>query len=250
MSKFFHIQAHPDALIQQFAAWLAGYVRQVLASQPRFALCLSGGNTPKALYQLLALPDMAALIDWEKVEIFWGDERFVPANDPRNNARMAHDNLLDHVPIPAAQVHAIPTENISPEQSAAAYAALLHRCFDDRIHSFDLVLLGLGDDAHTLSLFPGDAVAQASTDWATSLWQGSQQMHRVTLTPSVVNRAACVAFLVTGAAKIYAVQQTIHANTDTLRYPAQLIDNQGELHWWLTEDALSGEKLGVGVAKL
>jgi 6-phosphogluconolactonase len=233
-----HQYSTATALVPAFAEWMVAHIDQTLQRQDRFTLCLSGGSTPKALHQLLATPEFSSRVDWSKLHIFWGDERFVPFADERNNARMAYDTLLDLVPIPRYHIHKMATEGTDAPQSAAAYAALLHQYFDNQPFTFDLVLLGMGDDAHTLSLFPGEAVIDETTAWTASLWLQSQQMHRVTLTAPLVNQAAAVAFLVTGSSKRYALQQVWHGPKDVHRFPAQIIAPKGELHWWVDDAAV------------
>ncbi|TAD86878.1 MAG: 6-phosphogluconolactonase [Bacteroidetes bacterium] len=236
-----HQYSSANALVDAFAEWLVTDIAQTLLRQKRYALCLSGGSTPKALHQLLATPAFASRIDWSKLHIFWGDERFVPFSDERNNARMAYDTLLNFVPIPPHYIHCMDTSTATAEQSALAYASILHQYFNDTPFTFDLVLLGMGDDAHTLSLFPGQPVIDEAQNWTASLWLQSQQMHRVTLTAPVVNRAAAVAFLVTGSSKRPALHKVWHGTKDVMRYPAQIIaPHSGNLHWWV-DDAAVGE---------
>src|SRR5690349_8314047 len=154
-----HIHKDTNELSIAVADWMAGYITSTLEKKGRFTLALSGGSTPKLLHTILAGPPYKERIDWSRLHIFWGDERAVPFEDERNNARMAFDTLLDHVPVPKNQVHVMRTD-ISPEQSSAEYDQLLHRYFDGSGVTFDLVLLGMGDDGHTLSLFPGTDIVQ------------------------------------------------------------------------------------------
>ena len=195
--------------------------------------------------------------------MFWGDERFVPFNDSRNNAKMGFDNLLNHVPVPKEQIHVMQTENITPEKSAKAYEEILKKYFPEatnyklrtvselqttnyklqtgnrELKTFDLVLLGMGDDGHTLSLFPGKTdVIHETKKWCTSLWLESQNMYRITLTHPVVNNAAAIAFLVTGNAKAKALYEVLKGNYDPDLYPSQIIKPvNGELHWFADEAA-------------
>ncbi len=149
-----HIFDNPEALSENLADWICNLVEETLKEQQSFSLVLSGGGTPKILYQKLASEKYKSRIDWEHVRIFWGDERVVPFNDERNNAKMAFDLLLNHVNVPASQIHIMRTD-IEPNFAVAEYGKMLHTYFDSTPHSFDLVLLGMGDDGHTLSLFPG-----------------------------------------------------------------------------------------------
>ncbi len=234
-----HISKDNNALSIEVANWMVDYIAATLQQQNRFTLVLSGGSTPQKLNTLLAAAPYKDKIDWNRLHIFWGDERFVPFEDDRNNAKMAFDTLLNHVPVPAAQIHVMRTD-IDPEASAAAYANILADYFttdDPDSTSFDLVLLGMGDDGHTLSLFPGTHVMHIEDRLTTSLFLKQQDMYRITLTAPIVNRAACVAFLVSGAGKAPALQQVIEGDYQPDLYPSQVIQPNGELHWFVDEAA-------------
>ena len=236
-----HVRIHenPEALTQAVADWLVGYVGEVLQRQERFTLALSGGSTPQALYELLAKSHYRERIAWEKVHVFWGDERYVPFSDPRNNARMAFDALLDHVPIPVGQIHVMQT-NVIPRASATAYENLLHTYFDATATTFDLVLLGLGDDGHTLSLFPGTAVVREEQAWVKAYYLDAQEMYRLTLTAPVVNRADCVAFLVTGSKKAGVLKAVLKGPYQPDVYPSQRIKpGNGNLIWFVDKAVMA-----------
>jgi 6-phosphogluconolactonase len=254
-----HIFENIDALSKTVADWMIEHINKTLQQQDRFILVLSGGSTPKKLHELLASSDYKNKIDWSKLHIFWGDERFVPFNDDRSNAKMCFDTLLNYVPIPKEQIHRMQTENITPEDSAKAYQEVLKKYFPQAIElqdksknsklktqnsehkTFDLVLLGMGDDGHTLSLFPGKTeVIHEIKKLCTSLWLESQNMYRVTLTNPIVNHAAAVAFLVTGNSKAKALHEVLKGNYNPDIYPSQIIKPaNGELHWFVDEAAAS-----------
>ena len=252
-----NISKNIDELSDQFATWMISYINTVLQKQDRFTIALSGGSTPKKLYQLLATEKFKNKIDWKKLHVFWGDERYVPYNDDRNNAKMAFDVLLNHVPIPLAQIHEMST-NIEPYISARQYEKILHQYFspaapsaslqrpegsrlrtpDSEPTTFDLVLLGLGDNAHTLSLFPGYEIIHEKHAWVISVFLKEQNMHRITLTAPVVNIANRVAFLVSGQDKMDAVSHVLLNDYSPDLYPAQVIKPvNGELYWFLDEAA-------------
>jgi len=232
-----HISKDIEALSKYFADWLVSYIQEVLSKQDRFTIALSGGNTPKKLYQLLATDIYKNQINWERLHFFWGDERYVPFADERNNAKMAFEALLDQVPVVKEQVHIIQTD-IAPEESATAYEKLLHSFFDVQPYTFDMVLLGLGDNAHTLSLFPGYEVVREHTKWVSTFYLKEQEMYRITLTPPVVNKAARVAFLVSGGDKAAAVYHIIASEHDPDLYPGQIIQPfNGEIYWFCDEAA-------------
>ena len=228
-----------EALSNAAATFIADSIVATLRTKDRYTIALSGGSTPKRLHQILAGSPYKEQIDWTKLHIFWGDERAVPFEDSRNNAKMAFDTLLDLVPVPPAQIHVMRTD-ISPEQSAAEYEKILHRYFDATPTSFDLVLLGMGDDGHTLSLFPGTAVIHEETRWATAFFLKAQDMYRITLTKTIVNKSACVAFLTAGNAKAHALKEVLEGAYNPDLYPSQVIKPIGQLHWFVDEAAAAG----------
>jgi 6-phosphogluconolactonase len=221
-----------------------------IAIRGRFFLALSGGSTPKPLYTLLATPPVAMRIDWSRVHVFWGDERCVPPNDPRSNYRMAREALLDHLPLPSANVHRIRGEE-DPAQAAAAYEELLRGFFGGieipAKTSFDLVLLGMGADGHTASLFPGSAAARETHRWVVASPGPQPESWRVTLTPVLINAADHVTFLVSGAEKADRLKEVLEDRLPN-PLPAQLIQpKHGALHWMI--DAAAATRLGGRCAK-
>jgi len=231
------IKKDSKELSEEFAVWITNYIEKKLAKQDIFTLVLSGGSTPKKLYHLLASEKFKNKIDWKRIHFFWGDERYVPFDDDKNNAKMAFETLLDHVSVVKENIHMMRTD-ISAAQSASEYEKILHKYFPDKNKTFDLVLLGLGDNAHTLSLFPGEDVVNEKEKWASSFYLKEQEMHRITLTAPVVNAASCVVFLVTGADKAASVKHVIDDEHNPDLYPAQVIQPfNGELYWWLDKPA-------------
>jgi 6-phosphogluconolactonase len=244
-----HVYKDGEALSQAAAKWIAHRIATTLRSADRFTIALSGGSTPKRLHQILAAAPYTVRsghtagggvgeeqIDWSKLHVFWGDERAVPFEDSRNNAKMAFDTLLDFVPVPREQIHVMRTD-ISPEQSAAEYEKILHHYFDNTPYGFDLVLLGMGDDGHTLSLFPGMPIVHETEAWAKSFWLPAQDMSRITLTKTIANRSAAVAFLTEGSKKAHALKEVLEGAYDPDHYPSQEIRPSGELHWFVDEAA-------------
>ncbi|CAN5311595.1 6-phosphogluconolactonase [soil metagenome] len=240
-----HISPNTNELSKEVADWMVEYINKTLQKQDRFTLVLSGGSTPKKLHEMLASDAYKNKIDWSKIHFFWGDDRFVPFNDERNNAKMAFDTLLNHVPVVKEHIHVMQTENILPEDSAKAYEKILLEYFPEvqnsQLTTFDLVILGMGEDGHTLSLFPGKtAVIHETEKLCTSLWLEAQDMYRVTLTHPIVNQSAAVAFLVTGSNKVKALHQVLKGIYNPDLYPSQIIKPKGELHWFLDEAAAQG----------
>lgn len=248
-----HIANNTTELSTQAAGFIVEHINATLQKQSKFTIALSGGSTPKALHQLLASDAYKNRINWSRVHVFWGDERFVPFSDERNNAKMAFDTLLNKVPVLKEHIHVMQTENITPEESAQTYEKILHDYFplvhthhDDNVpdntphFTFDLIILGMGDDGHTLSLFPGKPVIHEVDKWATAFYLDEQAMYRVTLTHPVANHSACVMFLVAGAGKAKALKEVLEGKYNPNVYPSQIIKPKGELHWFLDEAAASG----------
>lgn len=245
-----HVSENADALSKDYANWLVDYIGKTLQHQQRFTIALSGGSTPKKLHELLATEEYKNKIDWSKLHVFWGDERFVPFEDERNNAKMAYDTLLNHVPVPASQIHVMRTD-ISPQDAAADYEKLLNAYFvpaEDPgagFHfTFDLIILGMGDDGHTLSLFPGLPIIDETKRWVSAFWLEAQDMYRITLTHPVANQAKCVTFLATGAKKAKVLKEVLQGETNVHLYPSQIIQpERGELHWFIDSDAAASLQL-------
>jgi 6-phosphogluconolactonase len=231
-----HIYKDADAVCETLAAWIVQLINKTLEVKEKFTWALSGGETPKKLYQLLASDQFSIKINWSRIHIFWGDERVVPFSDERGNARMAFDNLLDHVKVPSSQIHKIWTD-IQPQDAAKNYEKLLHVFFDDKQSTFDLALIGMGDDGHTLSLFPNSEILNDDIGWVMTENKKQKGMKRITLMPSVINKSAAVVFLVTGEKKAKILQEVI-TNPSSKKYPAQLIQpSNGELHWFIDTEA-------------
>ena len=235
------IEVYPDleSLSRAAAALLVRQANLAVAARGRFSVALAGGATPRRTYELLAAPPFKDQAPWDRMHIFWGDERCVPLNDSRSNARLAKEAWLDRVPIPADQIHPL---NCAEDPAAAArqYEAQLREFFAGQPPILDLVLLGLGEDGHTASLFPGTAVLKESERWAAPVYLDGADLYRVTLTAPLINQAAVVAFLVAGGAKAGVLREVLHGPRAPARLPAQLIQPpHGEL-LWLTDLAAAG----------
>lgn len=192
----------PDAFARGVADWL---LATAVAKQGRFAVALSGGETPRPIYELLATDSYRDQFPWSQTHWFWGDERFVPHTDKRSNYNMTKAAMLARAPIPEANIHPVPTEGITPEAAAAQYEAELKAFYgadrlDDAKPLFDVQLLGLGPDGHTASLFPGTEVLKERHKWVAPVLDGKLEP-RITLTYPAVGSAACVAFLAAGKEK-------------------------------------------------
>ncbi len=235
-----HIFKDREEMSDQLALWMCDAIENSLKNQEYFTLVLSGGETPKLLFKKLASDEFRNRINWKRIHIFWGDERVVPFSDERNNARMAFEILIDHIDIPVTQVHIIRTD-IEPNFAVDEYRKLLHTFFDHTSQSFDLVLLGMGDDGHTLSLFPDSPIIQENEHWVNAVFSKKQEMYRITLMPLLVNRAARIAFMVDGEKKAKVLQNVLEGEYVPAKLPAQIIKPEGgELHWFLDEAAAKG----------
>jgi 6-phosphogluconolactonase len=229
-----------EALSRAAAELFARQAQEAAAQRGRFSVALSGGNTPKRTYELLAQPPLRDQVPWPQVHVFWGDERCVPPADPRSNYRMARQALLDHVPIPAAQVHRVAGEK-PPQQAAADYQLDVQQFFQGAPPRFDLVYLGLGDNGHTASLFPNTPVLQERQRWVAEVYVAEQSMYRVTMTALLLNQAALVAFIVSGAGKAGVLPEVIEGPPDTQRLPAQLIQPAPGQLLWLVDRAAAAK---------
>ncbi len=226
-----------NELILEFANWLIADIQQTLVNSDKYTIALSGGSTPTDLFKLLVSETYSKQINWQKIHVFWGDERDVPFDDDRNNAKHAFNILLSHVPIPANQIHVMETI-FSADVAARKYDQLLHMYFDRKPNSFNLVMLGMGDDGHTLSLFPGTKVVNEDVKWVTAFFLEAQNMNRITITAPITNKAVNVCFLVAGKSKAPALKEVLFGAYQPNIYPSQRIKpTNGHLHWFIDADA-------------
>jgi len=221
---------NPEALARGVAQWLLGAVRERGGT---CAVCLSGGSTPRRLYEVLAVPPVVTRFAWDDAHWFWGDERFVPPDHPDSNFRMVEEALLSVAPIPRENIHPVPTEGLSLADAAAAYEAVLKNFYgEDHLDPgrplFDVTLLGLGGDGHTASLFPGDPALDENERWVVGVErQGIGP--RITLTYPALNSSRTVAFLVTGARKREVLARALAGDA---QLPAARIRPIGDIVWF------------------
>jgi 6-phosphogluconolactonase len=263
----------PDALAEAVARHIVQRARTAISASGWFMLALSGGSTPRAAYLRLATGDLARKLDWQRTHVLWSDERCVPPDDPRSNYRMARETLLDRVPIPPRQIHRIRGED-DPEKAADDYERelrLLLSCHPERsegagtplpvnasrsgsfaepalsaaeglrmTNGLDLVLLGLGEDGHTASLFPGQAVMHEKRRWVLATPAPDGTIWRVTLTPPPINAARNVTFVVSGESKAARLQEVLEGPFTPDVLPAQTIrPTKGRLLWMMDQGAAS-----------
>jgi len=230
----------PDAaaVAQAAADRFVALARSAVAANGQFTVALSGGSTPKTMFaRLIDQP-----VDWASVHVFWGDERCVSPEDVDSNYRMACEALLNHVPVPEQNVHRMQGE-INPTQAASNYTAELRAMFG-RVEwpRFDLILLGLGTDAHTASLFPGTGVIHEEQRWVVGHFVESLKAYRITLTPPVINHAENVIFLVAGTDKAAALQSVLEPSLiDPDQFPAQIVRPVAGTLTWLIDQAAAAQ---------
>jgi 6-phosphogluconolactonase len=219
----------PEELAEAAARDFASRAREAINERGRFAVALAGGSTPKAAYEVLAR-DYAGALDWSKVHVFFGDERTVPPDHEDSNYRMAYEALLSRVPV--GSVHRMRGE-LPPEEAAAAYEEELREFFGpDDVPRFDLILCGLGEDGHTLSLFPETAALDITDRWVVANPVLKLETTRLTLTIPVLNASRAVTFLVAGEGKADVLKQILEGDADPRAYPAKLVNpKSGDLTW-------------------
>jgi len=239
-----HVFKNPAELSKTAAELFAQAAREAVRENGRFTVALTGGSSPVQLYTLLTQKPYVNQIPWEKLFVFWGDERWVPLTDDRSNYKMALDTLLSKVPVLPSQIYPMWSKEASPEEFAQQYENQLHQQFNNSAPQFDLILLGMGDDGHTASLFPGTSVLEEKDKWVQAYFLEPQQMHRITLTAPLINQAKKILFLTYGEKKAHALYEVLEGERNPTKYPSQLIQpQQGETRW-LVDDAAAKKLLG------
>ncbi|MBO3461616.1 6-phosphogluconolactonase [Aetokthonos hydrillicola Thurmond2011] len=244
MNKKVEVVGDQQALIARSLELILSKIETAIEQHGRFTIALSGGSTPKPLYEAIATQNLP----WDKIHVFWGDERYVPADHPDSNQLMAHRAWLGRVDIPTANIHPMPTSDQDPADAVAKYEQHLQEFFHSSPGEFpalDVILLGMGDDAHTASLFPHTEALKVRDRLITV---GNKDGNpRLTFTYPFINAANCVMFVVAGANKRSALAHVFASVADDFTYPSRLIQPQGELWWLLDKDA--GSELKQDVAK-
>lgn len=215
------IFADPEELAKEVARELAEELASRLSAKPTVGLVLAGGSTPRGVYAALASPELVGVVDWSRVRVYFGDERAVGPDDPRSNFRMASEALLSHVPVAAPHVHRIRGEE--PLAAAEEYERILRADAEEHAPVFDLLLLGLGEDGHTASLFPGRSAVHESKRWVVAEAVPALGETRITLTPVVLNTAESIVFLVAGAAKAAPLEKWLERGGDVSTFPSLAI---------------------------
>jgi len=237
MHKIVEVLPDKTALIQRSLEVVLSKMQAAIQERGKCTIALAGGGTPKPLYEALAGQNLP----WDKIHVFWGDERYVAADHPDSNQGMARKAWLDKVEIPGANIHPMPTDGGMPAEDAEKHQAQLQEFFgiaEGEFPSFDVILLGIGDDAHTASLFPHTEALQVQDKLVTVGNKDGQP--RITFSAPLINHAHCVMFIVAGEGKRPALAQIFAAEADPLTYPSRLIQPQGEL-WWLLDESAGQE---------
>jgi len=232
----------PQELFEAAAEVVVRTANAAVEQSGRFTIALSGGSTPKSLFHLLATNARTSL-PWDRTFFFWGDERHVPPTDPESNYRMADEAMLSKIPVAAANVFRVPAENPDAGAAAEAYEQMLRKFFalsPGQMPRFDLILLGMGPDGHTASLFPGTAALAEKSRLVVANWVEKFKTHRITFTLPVLNAAGCVAFLVSGTDKAPALKAVLEGDAPGEQYPSKLVEpTEGKLLWLVDRAAAS-----------
>jgi 6-phosphogluconolactonase len=231
-----NILVFPDTekLTHAAADYIVKIAQESIASHGRFTFALSGGTTPKKLYGLLATEPYRSQIDWERVEIFWSDERCVPPDDAESNYHLAQEVMLSKLPLPASQIHRMPADDADRAAAAEKYSHEMQRVFGEALPHFDLIQLGMGPEGHTASLFPHQPSLYEQQRQVMSVTVPKPPPPRLTFTPPVLNAAWHILFLVTGSEKADAIQAVQEGDYQPDEYPAQIVQpTQGEITWML-----------------
>lgn len=226
---------------ESVAAFIVDLAKAEIDKKNSFSLVLTGGKTPRILYERLAQPTFRDQINWQKTSIFWGDERCVPPTHPDSNYALAHEYLLSKTDIPFKNIYRIPAELSSPKAGAETYEETLQEFFHSikrlvSFPSFDLILLGMGQDGHIASLFPDSAALREDKHWVAVVDEkvGSPRVSRITLTLPVINQAKCVLFLIAGPEKQKVAQAIFDGPEDnSAKYPAAMVRPVGRLFWFI-----------------
>ena len=232
-----------EELLNSMSEFFFTKANQRITDNKSYTVALSGGSTPNVLYQYLATHHASAP-EWAHTHVFWGDERPVPIDHPDSNAGMTKKALLDHVPIPDDHINPI-FGNLRPDIAALQYEELLQEFFQGHSPKFDFIMLGMGADGHTASLFPHVPFPQKVMTWVKEVWVENLDTYRITLTPQLINQAECIAFLAYGEKKAEALYEVLEGESNTEKYPAQLISaDDGELHWFVDHKAAAWLRKG------
>lgn len=240
-----HVFSDNASFVQGAADFIVDVAAKAITERGRFTIALSGGSTPKPIYARLGSPEYQNRVDWSKVHVFFGDERCVPPDDTKSNYRMTREAWFDHAALPAENLHRIRGED-DPALEALRYEQEIARLYRTaQFPPFDLILLGMGDNGHTASLFPGTAALRETVRWVVPQYVEVMQTWRVTFTAPLINAARHAAFMAEGAGKAQMLWNVLEGPFQPDVWPSQLIQpSNGELHWLV--DAAAAAKVNAG----
>lgn len=227
-----------DHLYKEAAELFSDLAKESIGQKGKFVVALSGGSSPKAIFELLATKEYSEKIDWKNIYFFWVDERWVPLDDDKSNAKMTFETLLNQVPVTKDHIFPMYKDGISPEAYAAEYENDIRTVLGEE-GRFDLILLGMGDDGHTASLFPGEEILNENEKWVDAYYLAPQEMYRITLTAPIINKAENVLVITFGKSKKSALNEVLNGAYNPNLYPLQLIKpEKNELQILTTSETL------------
>ncbi|NML69966.1 6-phosphogluconolactonase [Chryseobacterium sp. RP-3-3] len=225
-----------DKLYKKAADTFVDLSKKSIQKNNRFVVALSGGSSPKAIFKLLATEEYSEKIEWNKVYFFWVDERWVSLDDEKSNAKMTFESLFDQVPVNKEQIFPMYQDGISPEDYAKEYEQKIRNILGNE-GIFDFILLGMGDDGHTASLFPGENVLEEKEKWVSAYYLKPQDMFRITLTAPLINKAENILVVAFGGSKKHALNEVLNGEYNPALYPLQLIDKKEGFQFFTDEKA-------------
>jgi len=227
-----------DELYQKSADTFVELAEKSIQKHDKFVVALSGGSSPKAIFKLLATKEYANKIEWSKVYFFWVDERWVSLDDDKSNAKMTFETLLNQVPVNQNHIFPMYKDGVEPEEFAKEYEKQIRNVLgNDGI--FDFVLLGMGDDGHTASLFPGEKILHEKEKWVDAYYLKPQEMYRITLTAPIINKAENILVVAFGENKKHALNEVLNGEYNPQLYPLQLINKKETFRFFTDEKAMS-----------
>lgn len=225
-----------DTLYKKAADTFVDLSEKAIQKHDMFTVALSGGSSPKAIFKLLATEEYSQKINWNKVYFFWVDERWVALDDEKSNAKMTFETLLNRVPVNGDQIFPMYKDGVEPEDYAKEYEAQIKRVLGGK-GVFDFILLGMGDDGHTASLFPGEAILEEKEKWVDAYYLKPQQMFRITLTAPIINKAENILVVAFGESKKHALNEVLNGEYNPKLYPLQLIERKEGFQFFTDEKA-------------
>ncbi|MFP3598672.1 6-phosphogluconolactonase [Chryseobacterium sp. SIMBA_029] len=225
-----------DTLYKKAADTFVDLSKKSILKHNRFVVALSGGSSPKAIFNLLATQEYAEKIEWNKIYFFWVDERWVALDDEKSNAKMTFEALFDKVPVNKEYIFPMYKEGISPEEYAKEYEQEIKNILGNE-GVFDFILLGMGDDGHTASLFPSEKVLDEHEKWVDAYYLKPQEMFRITLTAPIINKAENILVVAFGESKKHALNEVLNGEYNPKLYPLQLIDRKEGFQLFTDEKA-------------